>query len=395
MQVSFISSIADIDCSAWNAITGTDYPFTRHEFLLALENSGATTHDSGWEPQHLLLHDGDQLVAVMPLYLKHHSYGEYVFDWSWADAYRRNGLAYYPKLLSAIPFTPATGQRLCVKNTDDFPAICGHVANGLLQHAQALDLSSIHILFPLEQEKDCYQQLDFPTRCGTQFHWFNQGFSSFDDFLETFSSRKRKNLRKERRRVTEQNLRLEVIEGSDISPEIWQRFYYFYQLTYAKRSGHGGYLEQPFFEEIARTMAEHLVLVLAYDDTDQQAIAGALNFRSSDTLYGRYWGCIREYEYLHFEACYYQGIDYCIAKGLQRFDPGAQGEHKIQRGFAPTETWSNHWIAHPAFKGAIDDFLQQDNAGNQHYMQQARSMLPFKASQYSATDVQVFVDRHQ
>lgn len=379
MQVSFISSIADIDCSAWNAITGTDYPFTRHEFLLALENSGATNRDSGWEPQHLLLHDdAQQLIAVMPLYLKHHSYGEYVFDWSWADAYRRNGLAYYPKLLSAIPFTPATGQRLCVKDSSDFSMICSHVANGLSQHAQALELSSIHILFPPEHEKDCYQQFELSTRCGTQFHWFNQGFSSFDEFLATFSSRKRKNLRKERRRVEEQNLRLEIIEGPNISPEVWQRFYYFYQLTYAKRSGHGGYLEQAFFEEIASTMAEHLVLVLAYDDIDDQAIAGALNFRSSDTLYGRYWGCIREYECLHFEACYYQGIEYCIAEGLRRFDPGAQGEHKIQRGFTPTETWSNHWVAHPGFKEAIDDFLQRDNTGNQHYMAQADSLLPFK-----------------
>ncbi|MDG1772151.1 MAG: GNAT family N-acetyltransferase [Oceanicoccus sp.] len=382
MQLSFIDSIEQIDADQWNAVAGTDYPFTRYEFLHALEVSKATEKKSGWQPQHALVKDGDELVAVMPLYLKYHSYGEYVFDWSWADAYQRHGFAYYPKLLSAIPFTPATGPRLCIKPGQDTGAIYSRLSEGLLEHAKQMDASSIHILFPPVDDKNRFEKLGFKPRRGTQYHWFNQGFASFDDFLNTFSSRKRKNLKKERRKVEAQNLQLEIIEGPDISPEIWQRFYYFYQLTYAKRSGHGGYLNQAFFELIAETMAEHIVLVLAYDhNKGGEAIAGAINFRDSNTLYGRYWGCMVEYEFLHFEACYYQGIDYCIANGLRRFDPGAQGEHKIQRGFTPIETWSNHWIAEPAFAAAIEDFIAQDNQSMEGYIAQASEMLPFRKAE--------------
>ncbi|ARN73917.1 GNAT family N-acetyltransferase [Oceanicoccus sagamiensis] len=379
MQVSFINSIEQIEHAQWNAVAGTDYPFTRYEFLQALELSKATDRESGWQPQHALVYNGDILIAVMPLYLKYHSYGEYVFDWSWADAYQRHGFAYYPKILSAIPFTPATGPRLCITEDQDAAAVRQALSDALLAHAKAIDASSIHILFPPAEDKDQFQKLGFKPRRGSQYHWFNQGFSNFDDFLNTFSSRKRKNLKKERRKVEQQNLQLEVIEGPDISPEIWQRFYYFYQLTYAKRSGHGGYLNQEFFELIAETMAEHIVLVLAYDhNKGGEAIAGAINFRDSKTLYGRYWGCMVEYEFLHFEACYYQGIEYCIANGLQRFDPGAQGEHKIQRGFTPIETWSNHWIAEPAFAAAIEDFIDQDNRSMEGYIEQACEMLPFR-----------------
>ncbi len=379
MQVSFIESIADVDLRQWNGVAGTDYPFTRYEFLQALEISKATDRESGWQPQHALVYDGDELVAVMPLYLKYHSYGEYVFDWSWADAYQRHGFSYYPKILSAIPFTPATGPRLCIKPGQNADVIYPVMAEALLEHANAINASSIHILFPPAGAKQQFEQLKFKPRLGSQYHWFNEGFNNFDDFLDTFSSRKRKNLKKERRKVEQQNLQLEIIEGPNISPKIWQRFYYFYQLTYAKRSGHGGYLNQEFFELIATTMAEHIVLVLAYDlNKEGEAIAGAINFKDSNTLYGRYWGCIVEYEFLHFEACYYQGIEYCIDKGLQRFDPGAQGEHKIQRGFTPIETWSNHWIAEPAFAAAIDDFIEQDNRSMKGYIVQACEMLPFK-----------------
>ncbi|WP_339338964.1 GNAT family N-acetyltransferase [uncultured Oceanicoccus sp.] len=379
MPVSFIDSITAIDSAQWNAVTGIDYPFTRYEFLHALEVSKATDRETGWQPQHALVYDGEQLIAVMPMYLKYHSYGEYVFDWSWADAYQRHNLAYYPKMLSAIPFTPATGPRLCIKPGHDAEAIHLALADALLAHAYRVDASSIHILFPATEAKERFKQSGFKPRRGSQYHWLNQNFASFDDFLNSFSSRKRKNVKKERRRIEQQNLQLDVIEGADISPEIWQRFYYFYQLTYAKRSGHGGYLNQAFFELIAATMAEHIVLVLAYDhNKGGEAIAGALNFKDSTTLYGRYWGCMVEYDYLHFEACYYQGIEYCIANNLQRFDPGAQGEHKIQRGFTPIETWSNHWIANPDFAAAINQFIDQDNQSMKEYIAQASAMLPFK-----------------
>lgn len=383
MQVKFVDSIEHIGREQWNQLAGTNYPFTRYEFLHAMEVSGATDRKSGWQPHHLVVYDSDsnQLIALMPLYLKTHSYGEYVFDWSWADAYAQHNFEYYPKLVNAIPFTPATGPRLCIRDGANEDSIYSIVAASLIQQAKDLGVSSIHILFPTPAVSERWQKLGLKRRRGAQYHWLNNNFKTFDDFLSIFSSRKRKNLNKERKRVEEQNLRLEILQGPDISPEIWQRFYYFYQLTYAKRSGHGGYLDQNFFELIASTMAEHLVLVLAYDQNrDNEIIAGALNFKDDKTLYGRYWGCMVEYEFLHFEACYYQGIEYCIAHKLQRFDPGAQGEHKIQRGFTPTETWSNHWIAHPEFRAAIDDFLLRDNQSVAAYIERAQTLLPFKQS---------------
>ncbi|EAW32620.1 hypothetical protein GP2143_15231 [marine gamma proteobacterium HTCC2143] len=383
MQVKFVDSIERIGRERWNQVAGTNYPFTRYEFLHALEVSGATDRESGWQPHHLVVYESnsDQPIALMPLYLKYHSYGEYVFDWSWADAYAQHNVEYYPKFVNAIPFTPATGPRLCIKAGTDEDNVYSTVATSLIQQAESLNVSSIHILFPTPAVSDRWQELGLNKRRGAQYHWYNHNFTNFDDFLSTFSSRKRKNLNKERKRVEEQSLRLEVLQGPDISPEIWQRFYYFYQLTYAKRSGHGGYLGQNFFELIATTMAEHLVLVLAYDQNrGDEVIAGALNFKDDETLYGRYWGCMVEYEFLHFEACYYQGIEYCIANKLRRFDPGAQGEHKIQRGFTPTETWSNHWIAHPEFSAAINDFLLRDNASVDAYIEQAQTLLPFKKS---------------
>ena len=383
MQVRFIDSITAVSQEHWNSVTGCDYPFTRHEFLHALEVSGATCKKTGWQPHHALIyHESStgqrELQAVVPLYLKYHSYGEYVFDWSWADAYRQHGLQYYPKLLSAIPYTPATGQRLCFKSTADVEQVEKHFIEAIYQQAKQLEASSIHILFPTMENSLRMQHYGLRQRKSVQYHWFNNGFKSFGDFLATFNSRKRKNLKKERREIDKQGLTLKVLEGIDITPDIWQTFYNFYQLTYAKRSGHGGYLGQQFFQLIGETLTEHIVLVLAYNG--EQPIAGALNFKDNNTLYGRYWGCTQEFDYLHFEACYYQGIEYCIANNLQRFDPGAQGEHKIQRGFIPTPTWSNHWIAHPAFSAAVDEFLKRDNAAMESYIKQANSLLPFKQS---------------
>ena len=380
MHIEFIDSINQISAASWNAVAGVDYPFTRHEFLLALELSGATNRDSGWQPHHMLIYQEDDveapLIAVMPLYLKYHSYGEYVFDWSWADAYRRNGVAYYPKLLAAIPYTPATGPRLCSAEGINTEALCPLVSQALQQEAADCEASSVHILFPQLPAMQAFEQAGLTPRRGVQFHWFNDGFATFDEFLARFSSRKRKNLNKERRQVEAQNLQLEVLEGAQISPELWQRFHHFYQMTYAKRSGHGGYLNLDFFQRVAETMPEHIVLVMATHEG--QYVAGALNFRDSQSLYGRYWGCIKEFDYLHFEACYYQGIEYCIEHKLTRFDPGAQGEHKIQRGFTPIETWSNHWVAHQGFTEAIKIFLTQENKAMFDYLDQAIELLPFK-----------------
>ena len=376
LSAEFITSLDQISAENWNAIAGTDYPFLRHEFLYGLEITKCTTADTGWQPCHLLLRENQKLVALMPLYLKSHSYGEYVFDWSWADAWRQSGLTYYPKLVSAIPFTPATGPRLCTAPDIDVDR-CFQAALGAIQKlATEREISSWHLLFP---EKDVSEKLladGLHRRAATQFHWFNNGYSCFEDFLAAFNSRKRKSLKKERQRVRDQGLELKTLTGDEIGIKEWEQFYRFYQLTYAKRSGHEGYLSREFFVEAAASMGDQVIMVLAYHDS--HAIAGALYFRSSDTLYGRYWGCAREFDCLHFEACYYQGIEYCIANGLQRFDPGAQGEHKIQRGFHPVTTWSNHWIADPQLSTAVGDFTRREENHNENYKEAAARLLPFK-----------------
>ncbi|QIB65574.1 GNAT family N-acetyltransferase [Kineobactrum salinum] len=372
----FIPSLAAVKASDWNRLTGLDYPFLRHEFLLGLEQSHCTTAATGWQPCHLLLHQGDSLVAVLPLYLKSHSYGEYVFDWSWAEAWQRCGLSYYPKLVSAIPFTPATGPRLAVADGLDPVAAWDYALAAIRQFAQQRDLSSWHLLFPEAGVSELLLQRGLPRRLGTQFHWFNEGYRSFDDFLAGFASRKRKNLRRERDRVRQQGLSLRTLRGAQISPEHWHQFHHFYQLTYAKRSGHGGYLTREFFTETAPTLGEQVIMVLA--EQGARAVAAALYFRSGDTLYGRYWGCIEEFDCLHFEACYYQGIEYCIAEGLQRFDPGAQGEHKIQRGFRPVATCSSHWIADPQLAAAVSDFTRREQPHNEAYLNEATTLLPFR-----------------
>jgi len=379
LSAEFLPSLGDIDAQDWNRIAGDDYPFLRHEFLYGLETTGCTTADSGWQPCHLLLRDEQGLLGIMPLYLKSHSYGEYVFDWSWADAWQRSGLEYYPKLVTAIPFTPATGPRLCVRDSVTSEQVWPAVLQALRQFAERQAISSWHLLFPEESQSQLLLDLDTHRRTATQFHWFNEGYASFDEFLATFSSRKRKNLRRERSRVAQQGLQLQTLTGSEISAGDWLQFHRFYQQTYAKRSGHGGYLTRDFFLQTAPSLGEQVVMVIAKQD--DVAVAAALYFRSADTLYGRYWGCEREFDCLHFEACYYRGIEYCIEHGLQRFDPGAQGEHKIQRGFRPVSTWSNHWITDPQLSAAVGNFTRQEEAHTQQYQRQAAELLPFKAEE--------------
>ena len=315
----------------------------------------------------------------MPMYLKSHSYGEYVFDWSWPDAWRGSGLDYYPKLLTAVPFTPATGPRVCtsksLQQSDAIPLLYSAVT----EFAERRELSSWHVLFPEEELSDALLKKGMHRRVATQFHWFNQDYADFEEFLSTFTSRKRKSLKRERRRVAEQGVQLKSLTGPEISEAHWEQFYHFYQLTYAKRSGHGGYLNKDFFKQIAAAMGDQVVMFLAYEGS--RAVAGALCFRSSDTLFGRYWGCEKEFDCLHFEACYYQGIDYCINHKLQRFDPGAQGEHKIQRGFTPVHTWSNHWIAHPGLSEAVGDFTRREAAHINDYKKAASELLPYKETE--------------
>jgi predicted N-acyltransferase len=376
IEARLLHSLRHVDRDDWNAVAGGDYPFLRHEFLLALEESGCTTAESGWQPCHVTLRRAGELIALMPLYLKSHSYGEYVFDWSWAEAWHRHGQDYYPKLLTAIPFTPATGPRLCVADDENRHEMTTALFAAVQKLAEDQGLSSWHVLFPTAEEAGQLETLGATTRVGSQFHWFNRGYGSFDDFLGEFNSRKRKSLKRERRRVREQGISLETLEGADVGEADWERFYRFYQMTYAKRSGHGGYLNREFFLQVGDNLPERCVMVVAR--LEGKPIAGSLCFRSENTLFGRYWGCVEELDCLHFEACYYQGIDYCIRNGLERFDPGAQGEHKIQRGFEPIRTRSSHWIADPGFARAIADFTRRESLHTDAYIDQASSYLPFR-----------------
>jgi predicted N-acyltransferase len=372
----FLSSLAQIDAGQWNAVAGTDYPFLRHEFLYALERTGCTDAHSGWQPCHLLLREGTELCALMPLYLKSHSWGEYVFDWAWADAWQRSGLRYYPKLVTAIPFTPAAGPRLATRAGLSRGEAWMAALEAVQRLARRRDISSWHLLFPEQADADRLAAAGLHRRSAVQFHWFNEGYASFDDFLSRFSSRRRKNLLRERRRVGEQGISLQTLTGGEIGEREWEQFYRFYRLTYARRSGHSGYLTRAFFQEAAGGMGEQVVMVLAH--LGRRAVAGALCFRSGDTLFGRYWGCEQEFDCLHFETCYYQGIEYCITHSLARFDSGAQGEHKIQRGFRPVKAWSNHWIADPRLSAAVDDFTRREARHIDAYLGEAATRLPFR-----------------
>jgi len=371
----YLSSIDRIDADVWNATCASDYPFLRHEFLAALENSGSVGGNSGWQPYHLTVYQNGDLVALIPLYIKSHSYGEYVFDWAWADAYHRHNVEYYPKLLTAIPFTPASGPRLCTTPNIDKTALISAIVDDIQKQTKDGRFSSWHLLFPKAAEFKSWQQTELRARTGCQFHWFNREYKSFGDFLSAFTSRKRKSINRERRRVAEQGISLYTLTSDQISEKHIRDFFIFYQATYMKR-GQQGYLTLNFFLQLRDTMADHLVLVLA--EKDGQSIAAALSLRDAKTLYGRYWGCLEEYECLHFEACFYQGIEFCITNGIQRFDPGAQGEHKILRGFEPVKTYSLHWIEHPGFREAIDRFLGQEKLGMAQYKDDATAMLPFK-----------------
>ena len=376
LNAEFVTSMTQVDPREWESLCGIDYPFLRHRFLLGLEKSGCTNADNGWQPCHMILRDNQRAVAALPLYLKSHSYGEYVFDWSWSQAWEQSGLQYYPKLISAIPFTPATGPRLCHLPELSPAEAWDFSVRALEQFCRQQSLSSWHLLFPDEEVSESLLQQGIHQRRATQFHWFNNDYQNFEDFLAEFSSRKRKSLKRERRRVQEQGLQLVTLVGDDIGEQNWERFYHFYQYTYAKRSGHGGYLTREFFTRVAAGMGDQVIMVLA--QLAGESVAAALYFRSADTLYGRYWGCEQEFDCLHFEACYYQGIEFCIEHGIKRFDPGAQGEHKIQRGFRPVETFSNHWIADSKLSAAVGDFTRREKPHSEAYLRDTATLLPFK-----------------
>lgn len=379
LEISFVDTIASIGINAWNEVAGTDNPFTRYEFLHALEQSGCTTAATGWAAHHIAVYSGTGaeriLQAVMPLYLKTNSWGEYVFDWSWANAYKNNGFEYYPKFVSAVPFTPSVGNRLFVREPEARARISEFICDKVIEEAELIGASSWHILFPTPEEHEGFDRLGIHARIGSQFHWYNKDYTSFDDFLNTLNSRKRKSIRKERQAVRDQNITFKRTEGADIDEYQWQSFIRFYESTYMMR-GMQGYLNKEFFQTLSCTMPEKLFMITAQQHGKD--IAAALFFKSSDKLYGRYWGSARDQQFLHFETCYYQGQDYCIEHGLKSFDSGAQGEHKIQRGFEPIITYSNHWIGNEGFAEAIGNFLKEEQPHIKTYIEQASSLLPYK-----------------
>jgi len=381
VEVKQIHSLTQIDAGDWNRLAGADYPFLRHEFLSALEQSGSVCAKTGWQARHLLIEEQGELQAILPLYEKRHSWGEYVFDQAWADAYRQHGLDYYPKWLTAVPFTPCQGPRLLVKPDADTASVMQLLLDYIQQAAAEKSVSSWHCLFPTQPQLAHLQTLGLSIRTGVQFQWFNRGYSDFAAYLQTLSAGKRKMIKRERRRVTEQGIEMLRIPGTNITEPQWQAFYRFYSLTYLKRHSQP-YLTPAFFEQLAASMPEQCLLILAVKD--RTYVGAALSFVGTDCLYGRYWGCYEEYNALHFEACYYQGLDYCIEHGLQRFDSGAQGEHKISRGFEPITTYSAHWIKHPRFAEAIADFVEREQVGVRQYRQAAANYLPFKQDKQQA-----------
>ncbi len=357
ITVKVVAHISEVDADGWDACAGGRNPFVSHAFLNALEESGSVTARTGWQPQHLVVEDGNgDVAACAPLYLKSHSYGEYVFDWGWADAWERAGGSYYPKLQSAVPFTPATGPRLLIR--EDAPdELHDILLSAMVQLARQHKVSSLHITFPPKEQWDRMGAAGFLKRTGKQFHWENRGYESFDDFLGRLQSRKRKAIRKERREVQDQGVRLRALAGDEITSDHWDAFYHFYIDTIDRKWGRP-YLNREFFAILGETLSELAVMVVGEEDGD--LICGALNLKGEDTLYGRNWGCSRDFRFLHFEACYYQAIDYAIRHGLRWVEAGAQGPHKIQRGYLPREIYSAHYIDDPNFANAVKDFVERE-----------------------------------
>jgi uncharacterized protein len=373
VTVRLENGVAEINAESWDRCAGINNPFVSHAFLAALETSGSATAKAGWQPIPIIIEGSDGIIAgAAPAYAKSHSQGEYVFDHSWADAYARAGGRYYPKLQIAVPFSPVPGPRLL---TDD-----DGVAAALIRGAEAVvekhGLSSAHATFI--DARDCarFEAAGWLLRAGTQFHWANDGYASFDDFLNALASRKRKAIRKERA-AAQEGLEIVHLTGSEISEAHWDAFWYFYQDTGARKWGQP-YLTRAFFTQIGATMRDTLLLILAL--RDGKPIAGALNLIGGDALYGRYWGCREDVPFLHFELCYYQAIDAAIARGLARVEAGAQGEHKLARGYVPVTTWSAHYIADPGFRAAIADFLVRERHAVEREIAFLGEMAPFKRS---------------
>lgn len=377
MQLRVVQQLRSVSAAAWNRLAG-DNPFLRHEFLTALESTGCVGAGTGWDPCHLVLQagsDGSTLLGAIPLYLKHHSYGEYVFDWSWADAHARGGRAYYPKLVAAVPFTPATGRRLLIAAGADQDHVARLLIDGARELAQDAGASSLHWLFPTAGEMPALRAAGLLARIGCQFHWSNPGYGDFEDFLGQLTAHKRSNIRRERRRVRAAGVTLDVVPGSAVTPALWDVFYRFYRST-LRAHGAIAYLTREFFHALGDVLPDRIVLVVATQKGEP--VGAALGLCGGDTYFGRYWGGRADIPGLHFETCYYTPIEYCIAQRLRRYEAGAQGEHKLARGFVPTPTYSAHWLRDPALQRAVAHFLEREQGNVGQYMSELNEHTPFR-----------------
>ncbi|MDJ0740471.1 MAG: GNAT family N-acetyltransferase [Gammaproteobacteria bacterium] len=377
VRVRVIEAVCELAAADWNALGAAPFPFLRHEFLAALEAEGCLGERFGWLPRHVTLWRDGRLEGAVPLYLKFNSYGEFVFDWAWADAYQRSGLEYYPKLVSASPYTPATGPKLLLRPDADEGTRRLLIA-AVRELAEQLGVSSLHWLFTTADETDDLESSGLLRRTGCQFHWQNRDYPDFDAFLATLTSSKRKNIRKERRKVAEAGIDFRLLDGRTATAEDWVQYHAMYESTFNRRGGVPT-LSLGFFERIAEQMPEGVLLIMA--EHAGEPVASAFCLVGDDTLYGRHWGCNTRFDNLHFEACYYQGQEFCIRHGLARFEPGAQGEHKIARGFLPSETLSAHWLADRRFHDAIARHLEFERTGMREYIAEMSDRSPYRATQ--------------
>ena len=370
INIEFVNTINAINSDDWQHLTRSTCPFFQYDFFEALEKSQSISAEKGWQTHHLVASASDEIIAIMPMYLKSHSWGEYVFDWDWAEAFKHYDVPYYPKLVATIPFTPVSSNKLFSQQIE-----INSLFDALITHCHQAELSSWHLLY-CEQIKTPLPD-DIYERNTVQFHWFNRDYKSFEHYLDSFTSRKRRSTRKERLTIPKQGINIRELKGEQISPDDIDFFYLTYQLTYLKR-GHQPHLTIEFFEQVISELSSNVLLIIA--SNDQEDIACALFFYDDEQLYGRYWGCTEEIKNLHFELCYYRGIEFCIQHNLKSFSPGTQGEHKIQRGFEPILTYSYHWIKHPGFKDAIKDFCQREQSALLNYQEDCKALLPFKST---------------
>ena len=384
MHIVVHTRLSQIDANQWNQLVDLANPFVSHEFLNGLEACGCVSPENGWQPHHLAIYDQtkEHLLAAMPCYIKNHSYGEYIFDWSWVNAYHSHGIDYYPKLSNAVPFTPATGPRVLTSSTaEQYGVTQEELSKTLIDFAvketEKLNLSSFHSLFNTQAQSSLYQQQGLSTRQSTQFHWKNNDYASFDDFLGQMSSKKRKNIKRERRRVNETGVTFKWLSGNELSAQAAATMYKFYSRTIAYY-GAQSYLNKSFFEYIATHFSNQTLFLFA--EFENQIIAGGLYFKGEKTLYGRYWGALANFHSVHFETCYYQAIQWCIEHGYDSFEAGAQGEHKLARGLEPTTTYSSHWIAHPEFRKAISSFLSEEENHVNEYQKTMQAHSPYKTT---------------